>query len=115
MHVREGPCFLRHWCTCTPRMTSSASRLARYGVLECAFMMWSAPSSLACCSILLYVVAKDVGGYGGVLIIFRILSCMSAILVVCMVLSGFVVRVCGHVRNPPMGGSAAVKMISGVF
>ncbi len=78
-------------------------------------MLCSAPISLACCSILLYVVVVDVVGCGGVLIIFRIPLCMSAIFVVCMVFSGLVVRVCGHVCNPPMGGFAAVKMISGVF
>ncbi len=78
-------------------------------------MLWSAPISLACCSILLYVVVLDVVGCGGVLIIFRIPLCMSAIFLVCMVLSGLVVLVYGHVRNLAMGGSAAVKMASGVF
>ncbi len=79
-------------------------------------MLWSAPSSLACCSIMLYIVVIDAGGCGVcVLSLFRIPLCMSAILVVCMVLPGLEVRVCGYVRNPPMGGSVAVKMISGVF
>ncbi len=67
-----------------PHMTSIASRLARHGVLECVCMLWSAPISLACCSILLHVVVVDAVGYGGVLVIFCIPLCMSAIFVVCM-------------------------------
>jgi len=54
---------------------------------------------------LLYVVVVDVWGFG-VLILssLRIPLCMSAILVIRVLLSGLVVLICGHVRKPPMGG-----------
>jgi len=95
-------------------MTSSASRLARYGASECACILWSAPRSLACCSMLLYVVVVEVRGFGGlVLSSLRILLDMSAISVVWVLLSGLVVLICGHVRRPPMGGCTSVKAMSG--
>jgi hypothetical protein len=54
---------------------------------------------------LLYVVVVEVHGFGGlVLSSLRIPLCMSAILVIWVLLSGLVVLICGHVRNPPMGG-----------
>ena len=64
-------------------MTSSASRLARYGASKCACMMWSAPRSLPCCSMVLYVVMVEDRGFGGlVLSSIRIPLCMSTILVI---------------------------------
>ena len=87
-------------------MTSSASRLARYGASEFACMLWSAPISLACCSMLLYVVVIEVRGLCGlVLSSLRFPLCMSEILMVWVLLSGLVVLICGHVHRPPMGGS----------
>jgi hypothetical protein len=63
---------------------------------------------------LLYVVVVEDWGFGGlVLNSLRIPLCMSAILVMWLLLSGLVVLICGHVRNPPMGGSASVKIMSG--
>ena len=68
-------------------------------------MLWYVPSSLACCSMLLYVVVVEVwGSCGLVLSNLRIPLCMSAILVMWVLLSGLVVLICGHVRNPPIGG-----------
>jgi hypothetical protein len=95
-------------------MTSSASRLARYEAFECACMLRSAPRSLACCSMLLYVVVVEVRGFGGlVLRSLRNPWGMSVILVVWVLLSGLLVLICGHVRRPPMEGSASVKIMSG--
>ncbi len=66
-----------------PYMTSSASRLARYGASECACMLWSAPSSLAFLRMELYVVVDVFWGLCGLdLSSLRIPVCMSAILVV---------------------------------
>ena len=63
---------------------------------------------------LLYVVVIEVRGFGGlVLSTLRIPLCMSAILMIWALLSSLVVLICGHVRNPPMGGSASVKIMSG--
>ena len=63
---------------------------------------------------LLYVVVIEVRGFGGlVLSTLRIPLCMSAILMIWALLSSLVVLICGHVRNPPMGGSASVKVMSG--
>jgi len=77
-------------------------------------MMWPAPSYLARYSMLLYVVVVEVQGFGGlVLNSLRIPLCMSAILVIWVLLSGLVVLICGYVRKPPMGGSASVKVMSG--
>ncbi len=92
-------------------MTSSASRLSRYGVSECAGMMWSAPSSLACCSILLYVVVVEVWDFGG--LVLRNPLCMSAILVMWVFFiwfGGFDLRPCAM---SSFGGSASVKVMSG--
>ena len=51
-----GPVLLLHLCMCTPHATSRASRRARYGDVEYACMVWSAPFCLACLSMLLYIV-----------------------------------------------------------
>ncbi len=46
--VGFGPVLRMHLCTCTPQATSSASRRARKGDVDYAWMVWSAPLSLAC-------------------------------------------------------------------
>jgi len=79
-------------------------------------MMWSAPRSLACCSMMLCVDVIDVRWFSGlVLKSLRNPLGMSAILVVWMLLSGLLILICGHVRRPPIGGSASVKVMSGRF
>ncbi len=53
---------------------------------------------------LLYVVVVEVCDLSGlVLSSLRIPLCMSAILVMWVLLFGLVVLICGHVRIPPMG------------
>ena len=54
--VGVGPFLRLHLCTCTPHATSRASRRARYGDVEYACMVWSAPFCLACLRMLLYIV-----------------------------------------------------------
>jgi hypothetical protein len=62
----------------------------------------------------LYVVVVDVRGIDGlVLRSLRNPLGMSAILVVWVLLSGLLILISGHVRMPPMGGSASVKVASG--
>ena len=74
--VGVGPVLWLHMCTCTPHATSSASRRARKGDVEYAWMVWSAPLSLACLSILLYIVLAALWLlYGCALISFRRLVC----------------------------------------
>jgi len=69
-------------------------------------MAWSAPRSLARCSMLLCAVVIEARGFGGlVLSSLRIPLCMSAILVIKVLVFGLVVLICGHVRKPHMGGA----------
>jgi len=47
VHMRDGLCFLLHLWMCTPHATSSESLLARKGVVEYAWIVWSEPLVLA--------------------------------------------------------------------
>ena len=77
-------------------------------------MLWSASASRAVWSIVLYMVFVV---FNVVLLClrmsFRKLVWRSGSLVVVMVLSGLWLWVVGHVRRPPMGGSASVNVMSG--
>ena len=41
VHMRDGLCFLLHLWICTSHATSNESLLARYGVVEYAWIVWS--------------------------------------------------------------------------
>ena len=54
MLMRDGLCFLLHLWMCTPQATFSEFRLARKGVVEYAWIVWSDPVVLALCRIWLW-------------------------------------------------------------
>ncbi len=56
VQTRTGLCFLLHLWIWTPHATSRESLLARYGAVEYACIVWSAPLVLASCKILPYMV-----------------------------------------------------------
>ncbi len=47
VHMRDGLCFLLHLRICTLHVTSGESLLARKGVVEYAWIVWSDPAVLA--------------------------------------------------------------------
>ena len=51
VHMRDGLSFLLHLLMCTPHATSSESLLARLGVVEYAWAVWSDLVVLASCRI----------------------------------------------------------------
>ena len=46
----RGPVFTTAYIHVVPHTTSSTSRLARYGVLECEWILWSAVEACSCMS-----------------------------------------------------------------
>ena len=97
-----------------PQATSKESRLAQYGALEYAWMVWSPPDSLALRRMLPYMVPMF-------FVLFDVFCLMSlrrpeyrlGSLVCVLVVSWLFVRSCGHILGPLTGGSAPVNVISG--
>ena len=51
VHMRDGLCFHLHLWICTPHATSGEFLLARKGIVEYAWIVWSDPVVLASCRI----------------------------------------------------------------
>ena len=111
-----GPCelcFFLHMYTCDSKVTSYASRLDLYGDCEYYCIVKYVPVSLASCRSLPKMP----------LVVIVSLLCLSSFLMPALRLVSFLMfsgllgglcLICGHVRKPPIGGSASSNVMSDV-
>jgi hypothetical protein len=105
-------CLFLHRYTCDPHATSYPSRMYVFGGCENACMMKSDPVSLASLRRLPKTPLR-----GTVLLVcFSSFLILALRLVICWMFPGLfggVCLICGHVRRPPIHGSASLNTVSG--